>query len=333
MIGESLKPSRGLGALGAPPKLPVICLTGTTASGKTDLAMKLADCFPVDLISVDSGQVYRGMDIGTAKPETAVLKRAPHGLIDIRDIDTPYSAADFSRDAGELVRKSLRRQRIPLLVGGTLFYFSALLNGLPDLPGADPSLRADLEEEARRQGWNAMYEKLLKWDPSAAQRIAPSDRQRILRALEVNALSGGPVNSNPSEIGLLGGNTPVLKLCLFLSDRAVLHQKIAQRLDQMLESGLLNEVSRLRERFPDARNLPAMRSVGYQQAWSYLEQEIDYPTLAEDARTATRRLAKRQLTWLRNEPGWTWFDGRDPGLFDGVRKYLTSAGGRWPGQG
>ncbi len=290
--------------------------------------MKLAAFFPIDLISVDSGQVYRGMDIGTAKPEPAILKRTPHGLIDIRDIDTVYSAADFCRDAKSLIQKSLNQQRIPLLVGGTFFYFSALLNGLPDLPPADASVRAALDEEAKRIGWSGMHDKLRNLDPFASKRISPGDRQRILRALEINLLSGEPVKEQPARTGLLGDGIPVLKLCLFLSDRAVLHRKIAQRVDHMLDLGLVDEVGRLRQQFPGARNLPAMRSVGYQQVWSYLEQEIDHSALVEDVRTATRRLAKRQLTWVRNEPGWTWFDALAPGLFDGILKYL--AGRRSP---
>ena len=289
--------------------------------------MKLANYLPIDLISVDSGQVYRGMDIGTAKPESAILKRTPHGLIDIRDIDTVYSVADFCRDAQSLIQKSRDQQRIPLLVGGTLFYFSALLNGLPDLPAADASVRAVLEEEAKRIGWAGMYDKLRNLDPSASKRISPSDRQRILRALEINLVSGEPVREKPARTGLLGGDIPVLKLCLFLSDRAVLHRKIAQRVDHMLELGLVDEVDRLRKQFPGARNLPAMRSVGYQQVWSYLEQEIDHCALVEDVRTATRRLAKRQLTWVRNEPGWTWFDALSPGLFGGILKYFSGTRG------
>ena len=289
--------------------------------------MKLANYLPIDLISVDSGQVYRGMDIGTAKPESAILKRTPHGLIDIRDIDTVYSVADFCRDAQSLIQKSRDQQRIPLLVGGTLFYFSALLNGLPDLPAADASVRAVLEEEAKRIGWAGMYDKLRNLDPSASKRISPSDRQRILRALEINLVSGEPVREKPARTGLLGGDIPVLKLCLFLSDRAVLHRKIAHRVDHMLELGLVDEVDRLRKQFPGARNLPAMRSVGYQQVWSYLEQEIDHCALVEDVRTATRRLAKRQLTWVRNEPGWTWFDALSPGLFGGILKYFSGTRG------
>ena len=289
--------------------------------------MKLANYLPIDLISVDSGQVYRGMDIGTAKPESAILKRTPHGLIDIRDIDTVYSVADFCRDAQSLIQKSRDQQRIPLLVGGTLFYFSALLNGLPDLPAADASVRAVLEEEAKRIGWAGMYDKLRNLDPSASKRISPSDRQRILRALEINLVSGEPVREKPARTGLLGGDIPVLKLCLFLSDRAVLHRKIAQRVDHMLELGLVDEVDTLRKQFPGARNLPAMRSVGYQQVWSYLEQEIDHCALVEDVRTATRRLAKRQLTWVRNEPGWTWFDALSAGLFGGILKYFSGTRG------
>ena len=172
-----------------------------------------------------------------------------------------------------------------------------------------------------------MYDKLRDLDPTAAKRISPSDRQRVLRALEINLVSGEPVRETPVRRGLLGGGTPVLKLCLFLSDRAVLHRKIAQRVDHMLELGLVDEVDRLRKQFPDARNLPAMRSVGYQQVWSYLEQEIDHSALVEDVRTATRRLAKRQLTWVRNEPGWTWFDALAPGLFGGILKYLSGTRG------
>ena len=289
--------------------------------------MKLANYLPIDLISVDSGQVYRGMDIGTAKPEPAILKQTPHGLIDIRDIDTVYSVADFCRDAQSLIQKSRDQQRIPLLVGGTLFYFSALLNGLPDLPAADASVRAVLEEEAKRIGWAGMYDKLRNLDPSASKRISPRDRQRVLRALEINLVSGEPVREKPARTGLLGGDIPVLKLCLFLSDRAVLHRKIAQRVDHMLELGLVDEVDSLRKQFPGARNLPAMRSVGYQQVWSYLEQEIDHCALVEDVRTATRRLAKRQLTWVRNEPGWTWFDALSPGLFGGILKYFSGTRG------
>ena len=306
--------------------LPVICLSGSTATGKTDLAITLAKHLPIDLISVDSGQVYRGMNIGTAKPQSLVLQEFPHGLVDVRDIDNPYSAAEFRRDAEGLIRRSLRNRRIPLLVGGTLFYFSALLDGLPDLPEADPGLRAALEEEASTRGWATMYRNLQKLDPFAAQRIDPNDRQRVVRALEINLLSGKIIETAESANGLTATGVPVLKLVLFISDRAALHRRICERLDRMLQGGFVEEVHALKTQFPGARQTPAMRSVGYQQIWSYLEQEVSYAEMVEDIRTATRRLAKRQLTWLRNEPGCVWFDSLNPRLTEGILGYLAGSG-------
>jgi len=308
------------------PTLPVICLTGSTATGKTDLAITLAKHLPIDLISVDSGQVYRGMNIGTAKPESSTLQKFPHGLVDVRDIDHPYSAAEFRRDAEGLIRRSLSKRRIPLLVGGTLFYFSALLDGLPDLPEADIRLRAALEEEASTKGWPTMYRKLQKLDPCAARRIDPNDRQRVLRALEINLLSGKTIETGESANGLTARGIPVLKLALFISDRAALHQRISERLDQMLQGGFVEEVNILKEQFPGTRQTPAMRSVGYQQIWSYLDQEMSYAEMVENVRTATRRLAKRQLTWLRNEPGCVWFDTLNPRLTEGILGYLAGSG-------
>lgn len=255
-----------------------------------------------------------------------MLQKFPHGLVDVREVDNPYSAADFRRDAEELIQRSLSNRRIPLLVGGTLFYFSALLDGLPDLPEADPRLRATLEEEANTKGWATMYRKLQKLDPSASRRIDPNDRQRVLRALEINLLSGKMIEATESANGLMARGIPVLKLALFVSDRAALHRRISERLDQMLQSGFVAEVNGLKEQFPGARQTPAMRSVGYQQIWSYLDQEVSYREMVEDICTATRRLAKRQLTWLRNEPGCVWFDTLNPRLTEGVLGFLASSG-------
>tara|TARA_B100001123_G_scaffold262547_3_gene292394 strand:- start:3807 stop:4613 length:807 start_codon:yes stop_codon:yes gene_type:complete len=268
------------------------------------------------------------MDIGTAKPAPSVLERTPHGLINIRDVQRPYSAADFRTDAQELISESRSRGRIPLCVGGTLFYFSALLHGLSDLPPADAPLRATLEEEATAIGWQGLYERLHRLAPDAARQIAPEDRQRILRALEIHMLAGGAGKAATRIGGLMGSNVRVLKLCLFFSDRAVLHERISQRFKLMLEQGFLEEVEDLKSAFPDARQTPAMRSVGYQQAWGFLQGETSREQFEEDVQTATRRLAKRQLTWLRNEPGWIWFDALNPRVLEGISRFLAAAGCR-----
>ena len=310
------------------PNPPVIFLAGTTACGKTDLALRLAREFPFDLVSVDSGQVYRGMDIGTAKPAPSVLERTPHGLINIRDVERPYSAADFRTDAQQLISESRSRGRIPLCVGGTLFYFSALLHGLSDLPPADARLRSTLEEEARAIGWQDLYERLHRLAPDAARHIAPEDRQRILRALEIHMLAGGAGKATARIGGLMGSHVRVLKLCLFFSDRAALHERISQRFKLMLKQGFLEEVEDLKSAFPNARETPAMRSVGYQQAWGFLQGEISRGQFEDDVQTATRRLAKRQLTWLRNEPGWIWFDALNPRVLEGISRFLAAVGCR-----
>ena len=305
-------------------ELPVIVLAGTTASGKTELALKLAEEFPIDLVSVDSGQVYRGMDIGTAKPPPDILEHAPHALINIRSVESPYSAADFQKDARGCISKSRSRGRIPLCVGGTLFYFSALLHGLSKLPPADSALRSSLEEEARSIGWDALYERLCKLTPDRSVRIEPHDRQRILRALEIYELGGELGGATERTGGLIDANVPVLKLCLFTSDRAVLHKRISHRFKKMLEQGFVEEVENLRSAFPDAQQTPAMRSVGYQQAWHYLDGSISRDQFEEDVQTATRRLAKRQLTWLRNDPGWVWFDALNRGAMNAVSRFLAA---------
>ncbi|MHB1187958.1 tRNA (adenosine(37)-N6)-dimethylallyltransferase MiaA [Thiobacillus sp.] len=287
--------------MSAPRHPPAIFLMGPTASGKTALAVSLVERFPLEIISVDSALVYRGMDIGTAKPDAATLARAPHHLLDIRDPTEAYSAAAFCDDARRLMADIAARGRVPLLVGGTMLYFRALLNGLDDLPRADAALRKKLEAEAAIRGWPAMHAELAAVDPVAAARLAPNDSQRIGRALEIFRLTGTPMSAlldrAQSELPYR-----VLQLALIPSDRAVLHQRIAARFDAMLADGLIDEVKSLRRTTALNPDLPAMRAVGYRQAWAYLDGDIDLNALREQGIAATRQLAKRQLTWLRSWP-------------------------------
>jgi tRNA dimethylallyltransferase len=286
---------------------PAIFLMGPTASGKTALACALADRFPVQLISVDSALVYRGLDIGAAKPDAATLLRYPHRLIDIREPSQPYSAADFRADARVAMDEITRSGRVPLLVGGTGLYFRALERGLSPLPEANPALRAELSKEAARLGWAALHARLAVADPVAAERIRPGDAQRIQRALEVIALTGQPLSA------LQDGARErlpwrVLKIALVPTERASLHARIAERFDAMLAAGFLDEARRLRADPALHADLPAMRAVGYRQAWPYLDGTIDAPTFREQAIFATRQLAKRQITWLRSEVDAVCFD-------------------------
>ena len=280
---------------------PAIFLMGPTASGKTALAVSLVERFPLEIISVDSALVYRGMDIGTAKPDAVTLARAPHHLLDIRDPTEAYSAAAFCDDALALMAGIVARGRVPLLVGGTMLYFRALLQGLDDLPRADAALRKQLEAEAAASGWPALHAELAAVDPATAARLAPNDSQRIGRALEVFRLSGTPMSAlldrAQSELPYR-----VLQLALIPSDRAVLHQRIAARFDAMLADGLIEEVETLRRNYVLTPDLPSMRAVGYRQAWACLDGEIDLEALREQGIAATRQLAKRQLTWLRSWP-------------------------------
>ncbi|OJW53890.1 MAG: tRNA (adenosine(37)-N6)-dimethylallyltransferase MiaA [Thiobacillus sp. 65-1059] len=280
---------------------PAIFLMGPTAAGKTALAVSLLERFPLEIISVDSALVYRGMDIGTAKPDAATLARAPHHLLDIRDPAEAYSAAAFCADARRLMADIAARGRVPLLVGGTMLYFRALLHGLDDLPRADPALRKKLEKEAAARGWPALHAELAVVDPVTAARLAPNDSQRIGRALEIFRLAGTPMSAlldrGQSELPYR-----VLQLALIPSDRGVLHQRIAARFDAMLAAGLLDEVETLRRSYALTPDLPAMRAVGYRQAWAYLDGAIDLAALREQGIAATRQLAKRQLTWLRSWP-------------------------------
>jgi len=278
-----------------------VFLMGPTASGKTALAVSLVERFPLEIISVDSALVYRGMDIGSAKPDAATLARAPHHLLDIRDPTEAYSAAAFCDDARRLMTDIVARGRVPLLVGGTMLYFRALLRGLDDLPRADPALRKEQEAEAKVRGWPALHAELATVDPATAARLAPNDSQRIGRALEIFRLTGTPMSAlldrAQSELPYR-----VLQLALIPSDRAVLHQRIAARFDVMLAEGLVDEVEFLRRADALSPDLPAMRAVGYRQAWAYLDGDIDMKALRDQGLAATRQLAKRQLTWLRSWP-------------------------------
>jgi tRNA dimethylallyltransferase len=280
-------------------KPPVaFALLGPTASGKSALALALAAEFAAEIVSVDSAQVYRGMDIGTAKPSAAERARVPHHLIDIAEPTERYSAGRFRADALAAVQAILARGRIPLLVGGTMLYYRALASGLDELPAADPAIRAGIEAEARRRGWPALHAELARADPQAAARIAPRDAQRIQRALEVLRASGRPISR------LRTGAAPPLPFALrgfalIPADRAELHRRIAARFDAMLGAGLVEELRELRRRYDLDPSLPSMRAVGYRQAWRYLEGEITAAELREQAIAATRQLARRQLTWLR----------------------------------
>jgi tRNA dimethylallyltransferase len=283
-------------------RLPAaIFLMGPTASGKTALAVSLIEHFPLEIISVDSALVYRGMDIGTAKPDAATLARAPHHLLDIRDPTEAYSAAAFCEDARRLMADIVARGKVPLLVGGTMLYFRALLQGLDDLPRADPAVRQKLEHAAAARGWPALHAELARADPVTAARLAPNDSQRIGRALEILQLSGKPM-STLLDTAKTVFPYRVLQLALIPSDRAVLHQRIAARFDAMLAGGLIDEVKSLRQNYALSADLPAMRAVGYRQTWAYLDGETDLSALREQGIAATRQLAKRQLTWLRSWP-------------------------------
>lgn len=284
-----------------------IALMGPTASGKTALAVDWAQRLGTQIVSVDSALVYRGLDIGAAKPDPATLALAPHHLIDVRDPHEVFSAADFAREALPPMQALAAEGRVPLLAGGTGLYFSALLDGLSDLPAADTGLRAAIAAEAAQRGWEAMHAEMAAADPAAGQRIKPRDHQRITRALEVYRLTGRPISAWQGS-----ARKPfpfrVLKLVLAPAERAVLHQRIEQRFDQMLSAGFLDEMRRLRSDSRLHPDLPSMRAVGYRQAWRHLDGETDAATFREEAIAATRQLAKRQLTWLRGQHDARWFD-------------------------
>ena len=302
---------------------------GPTASGKTAIALRLHEQFPVEIISVDSSQVYRGMDIGTAKPTPAELARAPHRLVDIRDPKETYSAAEFRRDARHEMARISAAGKVPLLVGGTMFYFRALEYGLSQLPAAAPEVRARLSAEARHLGWGALQARLAEIDPVSARRIRPSDPQRVQRALEIHAVTGRV----PSELAKSAAPEPIeyrlYKLALWPDDRAALHARIAARFHQMLERGLIEEVEALYSRGDLEAALPSMRTVGYRQVWSYLTDRVNYNEMVEQSVAATRQLAKRQLTWLRRYPGVVRVGCDDQLPFQEVAELVGAAGTTW----
>ncbi len=302
---------------------PAVCLMGPTASGKTDLAVHLVERLPLSIISVDSVMVYRGMDIGSAKPDREILARAPHRLIDIRDPADAYSAAQFRDDALREMAAITAAGRIPLLVGGTMLYFRALLTGLSILPSADAEIRARLEAEAEAEGWESLHRRLVAVDAAAAARIHPHDPQRIQRALEVYELTGIPLSQLQQQ---QQRDQPlpyhIIKLAVAPSDRGVLHRRIATRFKQMLRQGLIEEVEGLRTRGDLHLDLPALRAVGYRQVWEFLDGDIDYTELTERGIIATRQLAKRQFTWLRAERALTFLDSLDERLQGKALKYL-----------
>jgi tRNA dimethylallyltransferase len=297
-------------------------LLGPTASGKTAVAMRLARELPCEIISVDSAQVYRGMDIGTAKPGTALLREAPHHLIDVIEPHERYSAARFRDDALTLMREITERDRIPLLVGGTMLYFQALTEGLNELPEADSMIRLMIDTMAGDQGWPAVHARLARVDPETAARLEPNDRQRIQRALEVYYVTNKPLSELLKKPKYVYFPYSPIRVSLVPGDREVLHMRIAQRFEAMLEAGLVTELKKLREEYALEAGMPSMRCVGYRQAWDHLEGRIDAAALREQGIAATRQLAKRQLTWLRAMEDVTEFDCLTEDVADLVLEYL-----------
>ena len=299
-----------------------ILLMGPTASGKTDLAMSLCKRFPCDIISVDSALVYRGMNIGTAKPDAATLQRAPHRLIDIRDPEESYSAGDFVRDAQAAMKEIISLGRIPLLAGGTMMYFRALTEGLAELPSADIEIRREIDAEAQQNGWPAMHDLLRAVDTGAASRINPNDGQRIQRALEVYRVSGKSISEWQQQSAAGSCDISFIKVALQIEPRSVLHARIKERLEHMVENGFVDELRALRARPGLTRESPAMRAVGYRQFWNYLEGDCSLAEASERALFATRQLAKRQLTWLRSEIGVFSVDPLEANAIGTISAYL-----------
>ncbi|WP_081194208.1 tRNA (adenosine(37)-N6)-dimethylallyltransferase MiaA [Halomonas sp. BC1] len=304
-----------------------IFLMGPTAAGKTDAAIALHETLGHELISVDSAMVYRGMDIGSAKPSAAELARAPHRLIDLRDPADPYSAADFREDALREMRQISAAGKVPLLVGGTMLYFKRLVEGVANLPAADPLIRERLAAMQAEQGLAALHRELASVDPVSAARIHPNDPQRLMRALEVFHASGRPMSELWAEQETETFPWRVLSIALSPLDRSVLHRRIAQRFDAMLDEGLIDEVAALTKRKDIHAGLPSMKSVGYRQVWEYLNGEYDRDELVSRGVIATRQLAKRQLTWLRSWPALRWIDTQQPDALDKLLKFVRESGG------
>lgn len=303
---------------------PLLCLAGPTASGKSAAARAIAARWPVEIINVDSATIYRGMDIGTAKPSKTEQSETAHHLLDILDPLQAYSAASFRRDALRCVQEIRARGNIPLLAGGTMLYFKALRDGLNDLPGADPEIRLELEQRAAKVGWPIMHAELAQIDPETAARLSPNDSQRIQRALEIWRISGTPMSAllnAPAQ-----QDTPIKTLTLSLepTERSALHQTIAIRFDSMLEAGLLQEVQELHDRGDLHTSLPSIRCVGYRQLWSLLDGEIDHAEARLQAIAATRQLAKRQLTWLRSLPERKTIEACTPATVETVIQHVAA---------
>ena len=301
-----------------------IFIMGPTASGKTDLAVECVKQLPCDIISVDSALVYKGMEIGTAKPDAETLKQAPHRLINLIDPAQSYSAAEFRYDALREMADIVSQGRIPVLAGGTMLYYKALQEGLSALPSASPEVREKLEALAREQGWEFMHQRLAEVDPVSAQRIHPNDPQRIQRALEVYEITGKPLTEFWQQQQVQNLPYNLIKIALMPENREQLRQRIALRFHQMLELGFIDEVIKLKSRGDLNLDMPSMRCVGYRQVWEYLENKMDYEQMVEKGIIATRQLAKRQMTWLRKEQMSNFFD-INPGNFQEIMKNLKKS--------
>ncbi len=308
---------------------PVLCVLGPTAAGKTGLAVELCQSLPFEIVSVDSALIYRGMDIGTAKPDAETLQRAPHALIDIIHPRETYSVSKFLSDAQQEISRISQAGRIPLLVGGTMLYYNALWHGLSDLPESDATVRRQLQKQADKAGWEALHAELARVDPQSAQRIHPNDPQRLIRALEVYRVSGLPLSqmqNNRQSNDLYN----FFNIGIQPSDRSVLHGIIATRFDEMLEQGFVDEVKALINEPEIHRDLPSMRCVGYRQVWGMLDNEFSYSEMRERGKAATRQLAKRQLTWMRRMEALRVIDlaprMSDLAQLDGFEQWLRSAG-------
>ncbi len=304
-----------------------IALMGPTASGKTGLALALVDAFPqLEIISVDSSLVYKGMDIGSAKPDTATLLKYPHALVNIREANEPYSAADFREDALREMQRIWAAGKVPLLVGGTMLYFKVLQEGIANLPEADSAFREALYLRAAQLGWPALHAELAQVDGKAAERIHPNDSQRITRALEVYQLTGRALSDFQAESAWGRDEAQpfaLASLALMTDNRSLLHQRIAQRFQQMLAQGLVAEVQMQKQKFPMQAELPAMKAVGYRQVWQYLDGEFDEGEMLQRAVAATRQLAKRQMTWLRSWPELLSFDMEAPDVFGQLARAVS----------
>ena len=307
---------------------PAIVIMGPTASGKTAIALELARALPCEIVSVDSALVYRSMDIGTAKPDAQTLRTVRHHLVDVIEPHESYSAARFRDDALTAMREITERGKIPLLVGGTMLYFKALLEGMNELPEADPAIRLVIDTMARERGWPAVHAKLKELDPATAERLEPTDSQRVQLALEIYYITGKTMGELLAKPRYVYFPYIPIKIALVPGDRAVLHRRIEARFDEMLRRGLVAEVQKLRDDYGLDASMPSMRCVGYRQAWQHLQGQLDIDALRDQGIAATRQLAKRQLTWLRSTPGLTVFDCLADDLPERVLNYVREELGR-----